>query len=328
MDEVVEALKCAAEPTRLRLLALLAHGELTVGEICRVLGQSQPRISRHLRLLTEAGFLDRFREQQCVYYRVPVSGRSLGWMRQLLQFLDPSEPQLRRDRERMAEVAAARARAAARALPADRGVSDATLPRELGQCVLDELGPAGVGELLDVGTGGGCMLELLGSHAQRAVGLDLETAALRLARTRVHGAGLAHCELQRGDMYAIPCESASFDTVSMDRVLGNAQQPVAALREAARVLRPGGRLVVVEDFEALPAGRAGKASGSKTPNDNPLALLRGWFDAAGLTVERLRPRDLAGRHFLIAVARTALHASPVRALNPHHNPSLTQVKPA
>src|ERR1700693_5635037 len=114
--EVVRVLKSAAEPTRLRLLFLLSQAEYTVGELCAVLGQSQPRISRHLRLLTEAGFLDRFREQQCVYYRAPVSGRYLEWQRQLLSMADPDTPTLQRDRERATRVVDHRARVAARQL--------------------------------------------------------------------------------------------------------------------------------------------------------------------------------------------------------------------
>src|SRR3984885_3184476 len=109
LGQVVRALKGAAEPTRLRLLVLLSHGEFTVGELCTVLGQSQPRISRHLRLLTEAGFLDRFREQQCVYYRAPVMGRPLEWSRLLLSMLDPDAAMLRRDRECAARVVRQRA---------------------------------------------------------------------------------------------------------------------------------------------------------------------------------------------------------------------------
>src|ERR1700676_4382236 len=116
LSEVVRALKSAAEPTRLRLLFLICQAEYTVGELATVLNQSQPRISRHLRLLTEAGFLDRFREQQCVYYRAPISGRHLEWQRQLLGMADPDAAVLKRDRERAAKVVGVRAGAAARKL--------------------------------------------------------------------------------------------------------------------------------------------------------------------------------------------------------------------
>src|SRR6202050_5387444 len=118
MDDVVRALKGAAEPTRLRLMFLFSSGEYTVSELCAVLGQSQPRISRHLRLLTEAGFLDRFREQQCVYYRAPTNARYLEWQRQLLAMADPDAQLLKRDRERAAQGIRDRGRIDARQLRA------------------------------------------------------------------------------------------------------------------------------------------------------------------------------------------------------------------
>jgi DNA-binding transcriptional ArsR family regulator/protein-L-isoaspartate O-methyltransferase len=292
LEQVVRALKGAAEPTRLRLLVLLSHGELTVGELCRVLGQSQPRISRHLRLLTEAGFLDRFREQQCVYYRAPVGGRPLEWSRQLLSMVDPDTAVLKHDREQAARVVRDRADVAAQQLPASP--ADESGPREdLSTVLLEELGPASIDELLDIGTGSGLMLQILGPRAQHAVGIDISAPALRLARTRVHGVGLSHCEFRRGDMYSLPCEDGAFGIVTFDRVLALAQRPVAALAEAARALRGDGRLVVVEDFEQL-AARA---------SDNPLAQLRRWLAAAGFADIRLRPCDLAERHFIVATAR-------------------------
>jgi len=109
----VQSIKCLADPTRLRLLALLARGELTVGEICRVLGHSQPRVSRHLRMLSEAGFLDRFRDKQCVYYRAPPDNARAGWLRELLAAIDPGDPELQRDRARFGLVVGERARARA-----------------------------------------------------------------------------------------------------------------------------------------------------------------------------------------------------------------------
>jgi SAM-dependent methyltransferase len=312
LGEVVRALKSAAEPTRLRLLFLLSQAEYTVGELAAVLNQSQPRISRHLRLLTEAGFLDRFREQQCVYYRAPSNGRYLEWQRQLLAMADPDAQVLKRDRERAVKVVGDRARVAARQLgSAETAASGAILGvagslaaaelgpgsqpssrEELSSLLLEELGPTPVGELLDIGTGSGLMLEILGPRARRAVGVDISVPALRLARTRVHGAGLSHCEFRRGDMYSLPYDDACFDTVSIDRVLASAERPAAAIVEAARTLRPDGRLIVVEDFDQIDA-RAG---------DNALSQLRRWFAAAGMNADRLRPCDLAGRHFIVALA--------------------------
>jgi SAM-dependent methyltransferase len=300
LSQVVGALKSAAEPTRLRLLVLLSHGEYTVGELCAVLGQSQPRISRHLRLLTEAGFLDRFREQQCVYYRAPVSGRYLEWSRQLLSMLEPDGAVLRRDRERAGQVVRARAAVAARQLGGGDPDAGRENPRdELGRVLIEELGPSSFGELLDIGTGSGLMLEVLGPKAEHAVGIDISAPALRLARTRIHGVGLSHCEFRRGDMYSLPVEDGAFDLVTMDRVLTLAEQPSAVLAEAARALRPGGRLVVVEDFEQLAARGDG----------NPLTQLRAWLRAAGFSGVRLRPCDLAGRHFIVALARPSSQAA-------------------
>jgi protein-L-isoaspartate O-methyltransferase len=277
-----------------------------------VLNQSQPRISRHLRLLTEAGFLDRFREQQCVYYRAPRNGRYLEWQRQLLGMADPDAPVLKRDRERALQVIGNRALVAARQLGAAHSAgsgaaaeaagglsadaagsaSQSSSREELSSLLLEELGPTPVGELLDIGTGSGLMLQILGPRARRAVGVDISAPALRLARTRIHGAGLSHCEFRRGDMYNLPYDDASFDTVSIDRVLAAAERPAAAILEAARTLRADGRLVVVEDFDQIEA----RAS------DNPLSQLRQWFAAAGMNAERLRPCDLAGRHFIVALA--------------------------
>jgi SAM-dependent methyltransferase/DNA-binding transcriptional ArsR family regulator len=301
LGEVVRALKSAAEPTRLRLLFLLSQAEYTVGELATVLNQSQPRISRHLRLLTEAGFLDRFREQQCVYYRAPTNARYLEWQRQLLSMADPDAQLLKRDRERAAQVIGDRARVAAQQLgaAAPSGVDGAAAgpPRtadaaELSSLLLEELGPVPVGELLDVGTGSGLMMQILGPRARRAVGLDISAPALRLARTRVHGAGLSHCEFRRGDMYSLPFDDASFDTVSIDRVLASADRPAATIAEAARTLRADGRLIVIEDFDQIGTRAA----------DNPLSQLRRWFAAAGMNADRLRPCDLGGRHYILALA--------------------------
>jgi DNA-binding transcriptional ArsR family regulator/precorrin-6B methylase 2 len=285
----VSALRAAGEPTRLRLLALLVRAELTVGEICEVIGQSQPRVSRHLKLLCDAGLLDRLREQHWVYYRVPASGVARGTVQQLLALIRDDDDLLRRDRKRMEQVTKERARRAADQLPADsRSVASGLVD----SIVLSELAPEPIGMLLDVGTGSGHLLELLGAKATRAVGVDISSDALRLARTNVHGAGLSHCELQRGDMYDLPFAGPLFDTVTADRILGSAERPVVALREIARTLKDGARAIVIEDFDRLSAHGA-----------NPIATLREWFAHAGLECTRVHPVDSESGHLLVALAR-------------------------
>lgn len=286
----VSALRAAAEPTRLRLLALLARAELTVGEICEVIGQSQPRVSRHLKLLCDAGLLDRFREQLWVYYRAPASGEARDTVWQLLALVDEEDDVLRRDRRRMEAVIAERGRRAADHLadeetPKTSDVVDAA--------VLEELASEPIGALLDVGTGSGHILKLLGAKATRAVGVDISGEALRLARTKVHGAGLSHCELQRGDMYDLPFAAPLFDTVVAERVLAGAERPLLALAEISRTLKHGGRVAVIEDFDSLIAASPA----------NPIATLREWFAKAGLEVVRVRPVDTEAGHLLVAIGR-------------------------
>lgn len=290
----VSALRAAAEPTRLRLLALLARAELTVGEICDVIGQSQPRVSRHLKLLCDADLLDRFREQLWVYYRVPASGAALETVAQLLALVDENDDVLRRDRRRMEEVIAERGRRAADELAGERGneTSDA-----IDATVLEELASEPIGALLDVGTGTGHILKLLGAKATRAVGIDISSDALRLARTKVHSAGLSHCELQRGDMYDLPFAAPLFDTAVAERVLAGAERPVVALAEICRTLKHGGRAIVIEDFDALIAASPA----------NPIATLREWFAKAGLDMSRVRPVDTEAGHLLLAIGRRVAH---------------------
>lgn len=286
----VSALRAAAEPTRLRLLALLARAELTVGEICEIVGQSQPRVSRHLKLLCDAGLLDRFREQLWVYYRAPASGEARDIVWQLLTLVDDEDDVLRRDRRRMEEVIAERGRRAADHLTVEAASKASDV---IDSTVIDELANEPIGALLDVGTGSGHMLQLLGAKATRAVGVDISSEALRVARTKVHGAGLSHCELQRGDMYDLPFAAPLFDTVVAERVLAGAERPLAALAEISRTLKHGGRAVVIEEFDSLIAASPA----------NPIATLREWFTKAGLEVSRVRPVDTEAGHLLVAIGR-------------------------
>ncbi|HYM33911.1 MAG TPA: metalloregulator ArsR/SmtB family transcription factor, partial [Steroidobacteraceae bacterium] len=246
-DIVLNALKGAAEPTRLRLLELLTHGELTVSEISAVLKQSQPRISRHLKMLCDAGLLDRFREEHFVYYRVAATGIGHEFSQRLSTLVAREDATLQEDQRHMAAVLAERVKNAISQAPLSASVSLG----ELHDVLVDELGGEPIGELLDIGTGTGMILRALGANATRAVGVDISTEALRIARSRTHGAGLSHCMFRRGDMYGLPFVDGAFDTVTMDRVIAGAERPDAAIAEAARTLRAGGRLCLIEDFDAL-----------------------------------------------------------------------------
>jgi DNA-binding transcriptional ArsR family regulator len=276
----IAVLRAAAEPTRLRLLALLSHGELTVGEICEIVAQSQPRISRHLKVLSDAGLLDRFREQHWVYYRAPSTGEGREIVKQLLALVSSDDDVLRRDRRKLEAVVAERARQAS----AGADVSQ-DLPAEVDRILVSELSAQPIGALLDVGTGSGHMLELLAGQATRAIGIDISSEALRLARTNVHSAGLSHCDL--------PFSTPLFDTAIADRVLGRAERPVAALAEITRTLKRGGRLIVIEDFDVL----------ADVGESNPIAMLRAWFAQAGLVCDRIHPVDTEHGHLLLAIAR-------------------------
>ncbi len=284
----VSALRAAGEPSRLRLLAVLAKAELTVGELCEIVGQSQPRVSRHLKVLLDAGLLDRFREEHWVYYRVPASGAAHDIVRQLLGLVVAEDDVLVRDHKRMEGVIAERARRATDELPAEARSGPSP---EIEALVVREFEGKPVGVLLDVGTGRGHLLELLAPRASRAVGIDISTDALRLARTNVHGAGLSHCELQHGDVYDLPFAPATFDTATLDRMLATARRPLLALAEIARTLKPGGRLVVIEDFDAL-------FDATKT---NPITTLRQWLSRSGFECARIQPMDTESAHLLMAV---------------------------
>ena len=294
----VTALRAAAEPTRLRLLALLSRGELTVGEICEIFGQSQPRISRHLKVLSDAGLLDRFREQNWVYYRAPATGEGREIVARMLELVNAGDEVFQRDRRRLDGVVAERRRLASVTS------HPAALPGEIDRVLLTELNDESPGALLDVGTGSGHLLGLLGEKATRAVGIDISREALQLARSNVHSAGLSHCELQRGDMYDLPFGAAVFDTATIDRTLAQADKPVVALAEIARTLKIGARLMVIEDFDRL-SERTGQS------HANPLAILRDWFTSAGIGCDRIHPVDTEQGLLLVAVGRRieAAHAA-------------------
>jgi ubiquinone/menaquinone biosynthesis C-methylase UbiE/DNA-binding transcriptional ArsR family regulator len=249
---LLAGLEAAGEETRLRVLCLLQAAELTVSELVAILGQSQPRVSRHLKLLVEAGLATRQREGAWAFFRLAEPGGALA--RDWLRRLDPADPTVSADRARL-EVAREARRKQAAAYFASRAadwdqIRALHAPEERVEAALIAMiGSNPYRNLLDLGTGTGRMLELLAPRASRAVGVDQSAAMLALARSRIDEAGLRQVSLRQGDIYAPPVERNAYDLVVIHQVLHFLDDPARALSEAARALAPGGRLAVV-DFDA------------------------------------------------------------------------------
>ncbi|HLF58214.1 MAG TPA: metalloregulator ArsR/SmtB family transcription factor [Alphaproteobacteria bacterium] len=254
-ETILAGLRAAAEPTRLRLIALCAEAELTVRELTQILGQSQPRVSRHLKVLCDAGLLDRSPEGTSVYFRLARTGEGAELARALTAILfgdmrSGAQP-ASLDFERLETVKRARAQTAAAYFQANAARWDQIRSlhvdeAEVERALLQHLGAEPIGELLDIGTGTGRILEILGSRAGNAIGVDLSREMLKLARSRIERAGLRNCGVKQGDMYQLPWPEPSFDAITIHQVLHYAERPAAVIAEAARVLRPGGRLAVVD----------------------------------------------------------------------------------
>ena len=248
---VLSALEAAGEETRLRLLALLAEAELTVTELVAILGQSQPRVSRHLKLLVEAGLVERHREGAWAFFLLAQEGAAAGVARDLIGRLDPRDSVLAGDRARLTQARRVRAEQAARYFAAQAAnwdhIRTLHVSEERVETALREaIGRAPIHAALDIGTGTGRMLELVAPLATRAVGIDQSPAMLSVARARLDRARLRNVHLRQGDIYALPVERDGYDLVIVHQVLHYLDDPSRALREAARVLRPGGRLIVVD----------------------------------------------------------------------------------
>lgn len=293
-DDVLAALAAAGEPTRLRLLALLIDAELTVSELVAILGQSQPRISRHLKLLVESGLVERHREGSWIFLHVAHTGPASHLAREIGAALEPDDPVLQADRARLGEVRRVRVDQAARYFASHAATWDEiramhVAEEEVEAAVDEALAGRAYRSLLDIGTGTGRMLERLAPGAERAVGVDMSPAMLGMARARLERSGLRHAQLRQGDIYALPIERDAFDLVVVHQVLHYLDDPSRALREAGRALRPGGRLLVV-DFaphgeEALRTAHAHRRLGFARDE------IAGFMAEAGLDVTLTR--DLA-----------------------------------
>lgn len=301
---IADLFQALADPSRVRILALLRTMELSVGELAQVLGQSQPRVSRHVRILGDAGLLDRHKEGSWVFLALTDDPRTTIVFDLIDQWLDPQSRELfAADAVRLAAVRADRAEAAARYFATHAEAWDSIRSLHVAESAVEKaiqkaLGERPVGRLLDVGTGTGRMIELLGPSAIQATGIDKSSEMLRLARVKLEAAGIPS-SLRQADMYALPLADGSADSVVIHQVLHYAHNPAAALAEAARVLRPGGRLLVVDfaahEREELRISDAHLRLGF---SDEAMA---GWFRGAGLEPDMTE--HLAGGELTVTLWR-------------------------
>lgn len=253
---IEDIFRALADPTRLRIARLLGAMELAVGELAQVLGQSQPRVSRHVGILCDAGLAERRREGSWVFLRQSEAREGLvGAVQQLLALAEAEEPgfaaQCEADRRKLAAIREARAAAAELYFARHAGEWDElralhSPDAEVEARLLDALGEAPLGTLLDIGTGTGRMAELFAPHAARIVALDKSLEMLRVARAKLQHLPASQIELVQGDFVDLPFAAAGFDTVILHQVLHFATDPARVLGEAARVLKAGGRIAIVD----------------------------------------------------------------------------------
>lgn len=324
LETLLSGLRAAGERTRLRLLFLLSHGELNVKELTQILGQSQPRISRHLKLLCEAGLLERYREGSWVLFRVADIGVPGALTRLIVDLVPSDDAEIQRDLVRLEEIRKTREAAAADYFKANAvtwdtirslHVSEEEVERAISEIVAD----THVGTMLDLGTGTGRILELFSGHCDQGIGIDSSHAMLAIARSNLERAGLSHCQVRHGDLFLLPYDTGSMDLITIHQVLHYLDDPARALQEAARVLRPDGRLLIVDfaphELEFLRDHHAHRRLGIDDEQ------MKGWLERAGLRGRKqlvLPPRGkTAGEGLSVSIWLAdagASAASPKRAV--------------
>jgi ArsR family transcriptional regulator len=310
---LADRFQALADPTRLRIVALLRTMELSVGELAQVLGQSQPRVSRHLKILADAGVLERRKEGSWVFLTLGDAQRGEALFALIDEWADAATlTSFAVDASRTESIRAERAEAASRHFAGIAEVWDQirslhVAESEVERAIDKSLGRRPLGRLVDIGTGTGRMIELFAPRAAHAIGIDRSSEMLRLARVKLETAGI-QSSLRQGDMYALPLQDESADSVIIHQVLHYAHSPAAAIAEAARVLAPGGTLLVVDfaahEREELRERDAHIRLGFEDE------VMAGWFAAAGLEVDQVQ--HLKGGELTVTLWRGVKVAIPQR----------------
>jgi ArsR family transcriptional regulator len=290
-DQAIEILRAAGEASRLRILALLARGELAVMELSHILDQSQPRVSRHLKLLAEAGLIERFPDGAWVFYRLTEGGDGRRALDGLLALIDANDPLLARDSDRLLGVQAGRSAEAnayfsRNAARWDEIRSLYVAENDVEAAIKAAAGPGPFKRLIDLGSGTGRMLRLLAPEADCAIGLDLSQQMLNIARVQAAETGLPNVELRHGDIFDTRLSDRTADLVVVHQVLHYLSDPAAAVAEAARLVAPGGRLLIVDfaphRLEFLREQHQHRRLGFADEE------MRRWLGQAGLKAEPLK----------------------------------------
>lgn len=288
LDTMVDILKAAAESSRLRILVLLSRGDLTVSDLTEILGQSQPRVSRHLKLLLEAELIGRYQEGSWAFFRLSDADWAREFVLRLVGDIRPTDPQVERDLERLAAVKRRRQDRAAEYFSSNAASWDQIRSlhapdKAVEAALLKLVGKRPFQAMLDLGTGTGRLLEIFAPLYRRGIGIDMSREMLSVARANLDRAGVSNAQVRQGDIFAPPVERDAFDLVTIHQVLHYLDDPGRAIAEAARLLRPSGRLVIV-DFapHALEFLRDEHAHQRLGFSDRQIA---DWFAEAGLDLE-------------------------------------------
>ncbi len=308
MDRLLNGLRGAGERTRLRLLFVLSHGELNVKELTQILGQSQPRVSRHLKLLCEAGLLTRFREGSWVLFRISETGREAALARMIVDLLPGNDPALQRDLKRLEQVRELRAQTAQDYFRTNAADWDLIRSLHISEGEVEDAMSAILGErhfdtFIDLGTGTGRILELFAESFTSGIGIDLNTEMLAFARNNLDKPDLRHCQVRQSDLFNLPYDNVIADAVVIHQVLHFLDDPKKAIIEAGRILKPNGLMLIADfaphDLEFLRDSYAHRRLGFE--RDQMIS----WIKAAGLTLlqtQDLGPEQQAGETSKLTVS--------------------------